>query len=156
MPPAPLPMDIDSRSDNHMTTTHTWLGASKMKLRFKIVKLEYTDGDSSIRYISAYLNHPDICTQLGVDKLITGNISSWSGQVSIDFANNLEEYHPTQLTGSLGDVCLFFLFLCYYTYFQIFRWLRRVENWRWAVSRPMLMIYVSLILVLRILNVIYC
>jgi cathepsin A (carboxypeptidase C) len=51
--------------------------------------------DCPIRHISAYLDRPEVRTQLGVDKSITGNFSSCSDRVGNDFANNLDEYHPT-------------------------------------------------------------
>lgn len=47
------------------------------------------------KHISAYLDRPKVRTQLGVDKSITGNFSSCSDRVGIDFAINLDEFHPT-------------------------------------------------------------
>jgi cathepsin A (carboxypeptidase C) len=49
-----------------------------------------------IRYISSYLDRPEVRTLLGVDASITGNFSSCVDRVGNDFANNLDEFHPTQ------------------------------------------------------------
>jgi carboxypeptidase C (cathepsin A) len=48
------------------------------------------------RHISSYLDRPEVRTLLGVDPAITGNYSSCSDRVGYDFANNMDEYHPTQ------------------------------------------------------------
>jgi cathepsin A (carboxypeptidase C) len=48
------------------------------------------------KYISSYLDRPEVRTLLGVDISVTGNFSSCAGPVGNDFSNNLDEYHPTQ------------------------------------------------------------
>ena len=49
-----------------------------------------------IRHISAYLDRPEVRTQLGVDKAVTGNFSSCASRVGSDFRFNMDEFHPTQ------------------------------------------------------------
>ena len=48
------------------------------------------------RSIASYLDRPEVRTLLGVDTSVIGNFSACSNQVGNDFANNLDEYHPTQ------------------------------------------------------------
>jgi len=49
-----------------------------------------------IKQISSYLDRPEVRTLLGVDTAVTSNFSSCNSRVGNDFANNLDEYHPTQ------------------------------------------------------------
>jgi len=49
-----------------------------------------------IEHISSYLDRPSVRSQLGVDPYLTSNFSSCSWDVSEAFAQNLDEFRPTQ------------------------------------------------------------
>ena len=150
MPPPPSPIDIDSRSDNHMNTTHTWLGASEMKLDSKSLNLSILT--------ATVLSDTSRLTSIVLTFILNLESTSWLMAIFLHglvrFQSTLQTTWTNITLHSWLVVCMmcifFFLFLCYYTDFWIFRWLRRVENWHWAVSRPMLMISVPLTLICRI------
>ena len=54
-----------------------------------------SNANDPIRYISTYLDRPEVRTQLGVDPSITGNFSSCADRVGADFSDNMDAYHPT-------------------------------------------------------------